>query len=62
MTAAVDQVPGARHAARLTVDYPERRNRLATLLRGIWVGTIGTPSHRGSPQLDSNSKSARSVE
>ena len=34
---AVDQAPGAPYAARLTVDYPERLDRLTTLLRVLWV-------------------------
>ena len=37
MTAAVDQASGAPYAARLTVDYPERLDRLTTLLRVLWV-------------------------
>ena len=34
---AVDQAPGVPYAARLTVDYPERLDRLTTLLRVLWV-------------------------
>ena len=34
---AVDRAPGAPYAARLTVDYPERLDRLTTLLRVLWV-------------------------
>ncbi len=37
MTASSVPAPGAPYAARLTVDYPERLNRLTTLLRLVWV-------------------------
>jgi hypothetical protein len=31
------QTPSAAYAARLTIDYPEKLDRLTTLLRVIWV-------------------------
>jgi hypothetical protein len=31
------QAPGGRYAARLTVDYPEKLDRLTTLLRLVWI-------------------------
>ncbi len=37
MTASWVPAPAAPYAARLTVDYPERLNRLTTLLRLVWV-------------------------
>jgi hypothetical protein len=37
MTAQTAGDPSATYAARLTVDYPERLDRLTTLLRAIWI-------------------------
>jgi hypothetical protein len=37
MTAITKDAPRTRYAARLTIDYPERLDRLTTLFRLIWV-------------------------